>query len=104
MSKFKTKAFSLSATGTVIDLVAGRVIKVYAVKLVVNAPLQVAWRSGTSDLLEGSQSLAANGGYAQSVQPDAVLFQTGASKSLDLVIGGVGTAAGVVSYWDMDAK
>lgn len=99
----KTVAFSLSATGTVVAAVASKRLKVYAVKLVVSAALSVNFRDGGSTNLEGAQSLALNGGFVESVNPPAFLFATTAGNSLDLVISGVGTAAGRVSYWDDDA-
>jgi len=99
----KSAAFSLTSTGTAVALVSGKRIKVYAVKLVVTAALLVNWRSGASTALEGAQSLAINGGYTESVDPPTFLFGTAAGESLDLVITGVGTAAGRISYWDDDS-
>lgn len=99
----KSAVVSLTATGTVIALVAGKRIKVYAIKLVCSAALVVNWRSGASTALEGAQSIAINGGYVENVNPPSFLFGTVAGESLDLVITGVGTAAGRVSYWTDDA-
>lgn len=98
----KSAKFSLSATGTVIASVASKRIKVYAYKLVVSAALSVKWRDGASTDLEDLQSLAINGGEAESITPPAFLFGTSAGNSLDLVISGIGTAAGRVSYYDDD--
>jgi hypothetical protein len=99
----KSASFSLTATGTVVAAVGGKRIKVYAVKCVVNAAMTVNWRDGASTAIEGAQALALNGGYSESVQPPAFLFGTTAGNTLDLVLVGVGTAAGRVSYWDDDA-
>jgi hypothetical protein len=95
--------FSLSATGNVVSVVAGKRIKVFAVKLVVSAAISVNWRDGASGDLEGAQPYAANGGYTESVNPPGFLFATTAGNPLALVITGSGTASGRVSYWDDDA-
>ena len=100
----KSASFSLTATGTVVGAVGGKRLKVYAVKLVVSAAISVNFRDGGATALEGAQSLAANGGFVESLNPPAFLFGTTAGNSLDLVISGTGTAAGRVSYWDDDAN
>lgn len=100
----KTASFSLSATGTVIAAVAGRRIKVHAVKLVVNAAISVQFRSGASDVLEGAQALAENGGFVEATTPPSFVLATNAGEALDLVITGTGTASGRVSYWDTDTN
>ncbi len=99
----QSASFSLSSTGTAISAVAGKKIKVYAVKLIVSAALSVNWRDGASPDLEGAQAINTNGGYVETVQPPAYLFSTTAGNALDLVITGTGTAAGRVSYWTDDA-
>jgi hypothetical protein len=99
----KTAAFSLSATGSVVSAVTSKRIKVFAIKLSASAAISVKWRDGASTDLEGFQPLAANGGYVETVQPNAFLLATSAGNSLDLVISGTGTASGRVSYWDDDA-
>lgn len=96
-------SFALSGTGTVVNAVAGKRIKVYAAKVVVNAAIGVSFRDGGSTPLEGSQSLAANGGFIEQVTPPDFLFATSQGNSLDLVVAGSGTAAGRVSYWSDDA-
>ena len=98
----KSAAFSLSATGTVVTGVSGKRIKVYAVKLVAAANLNVNFRDGASTNLEGSMALAANGGFVEFVNPPNFLFATAVGNSLDLVVSGTGAAAGRVSYWDDD--
>ena len=98
----KSAVISLTATGTVVAAVGGKRIKVYAVKLICSAALSINWRDGASTALEGVQSIAINGGYAENVNPPSFLFGTTAGNSLDLVITGVGTVAGRVSYWDDD--
>ena len=98
----KSKDFSLTATGTVIAAVATKRLKVYAIKLVPSAACTVAFRDGGATALEGAQSLAANGGYVESVPPPAWLLATSAGNALDLVITGTATVAGRVSYWDDD--
>ena len=99
----KVASISLSATGTVVPAVASQRIKVYAAKLVCGAALTVNWRDGASLNLEGGQAYAINGGSVEAVNPPAFLFQTTAGNSLDLVITGVGSVGGRVSYWDNDA-
>lgn len=95
----RTRAFSLTATGTVVPAISGLRIRVYAVKLVASAAISVNFRDGTGDDLEGAQPLAINGGFVEIILPPASLFHTTAGNSLDLVISGVGTAAGRVSYF-----
>jgi hypothetical protein len=102
-STYKSVAFSLSSTGTVVSSVASKRIKVFSVKMIASAALSVNFRDGASTNLEGAQPLAANAGYIESVFPTAYLFATSAGNSLDLVITGGGTASGRVSYWDSDA-
>jgi len=99
----KTAVVSLSATGTVIAAVSGKRLKVYAIKLIVDAALSVNWRDGAATALEGAQALAANGGYTEAVNPPAFLLATTAGNTLDLVISGTGNAQGRVSYWDDDS-
>ena len=99
----KVASISLSATGTVIPAVASKRIKVFACKVVCGAALSLNWRDGANLNLEGVQALPLNGGYAESVNPPAFLFGTTAGNSLDLVITGVGSVGGRLSYWDDDA-
>ncbi len=98
----KSAGFSLSSTGTVVTSVSGRRIKVYAVKLVASANMNVNFRDGASANLEGAMALAANGGFVEFVNPPNFLFTTSAGNSLDLVVSGAGIVAGRVSYWDDD--
>ena len=98
----KSAVISLTATGTVVAAVAGKRLKVFGIKLVVSATMTALWRDGASTNMEGAQSLGINGGYIEGVNPPTFLFGTTAGNSLDLVLTGVGTAAGRVSYWDDD--
>lgn len=98
----KSAAFSLASTGTVVDAISGKRIKVFAVKLVVSADLTVNFRDGASTDLEGPQPYSAKGGYIENLQVPCFLFGTSAGNSLDLVISGTGTASGRVTYWDED--
>ena len=100
----KSAVVNLTATGTVVSLVAGKRIKVFAAKVICSAALTVNFRSGGATALEGPQAIALNGGFTESVDPPNFLFGTTAGESLDLVISGTGTAAGRVSYWDDDAN
>ena len=100
----KSTSFSLTITGTVVAAVGGKKIKVFAYKFVCSAALTVNFRDGGAGAaLDGTQSLALSGSLTEGVNPPAFLFATTAGNSLDLVIGGVGTVAGRVSYWDDDA-
>ena len=99
----KVASISLSATGTVIPAVVGKRIKVFACKVVCGAALSINWRDGANLSLEGVQAIALNGGYTEAVNPPAYLFSTTAGNSLDLVITGVGSVGGRVSYFDDDA-
>ena len=99
----KSASFSLSATGTVVAAVSSKRIKVFAIKLVVSAALSVNFRDGASTAIEGAQALAINGGIQEAVTPPSFLFGTSAGNSLDLVITGIGAAAGRISYFDDDA-
>ncbi len=99
----KTVVVSLATTGTVINSVTSKRLKVYAAKIVVSAAISVNFRDGASTLLEGAQPLAANGGFSESVNPPAFLFASAAGQSIDLVISGTGTAYGRLSYFDDDS-
>jgi hypothetical protein len=92
-------SFSRSTTGTILSAVAGRTYKIYAIKLICDAAAAVFFQTTGASALEGSQSIAANGGYVESVEPPAFLFETGDSAGLQLNVSGGGTAAGRVSYW-----
>jgi len=96
----KTVAFEISATATVIPAVAGKALKVFAVKLIASAAISVKFRDGSSTDLEGAQSLAANGGFVEAVNPPIFIFKTSTNNGLDLVISGVGTASGRITYWE----
>lgn len=98
----KTMPFSLNSTGTVISAVANKVLKIYAIKLIVSAAISVNFRDGASTDLEGAMPLAANGGYVENVTPPHYILITSAGNGLDLVITGAGTASGRISYWDDD--
>lgn len=98
----KSISFAIGSTGTVIPAVGGKRLKVYAAKVVVDAAIGVSFRDGGATAIEGTQAFAANGGFAEQVQPPVYLFATSVGNSLDLVISGSGTAAGRVSYWDDD--
>lgn len=98
----KSVAFSLNTTGAVITAVAGKALKIFAVKCIVSAAISINFRNGASTNIEEAMPLAANGGYVESVTPPNFLFQTSQGNGLDLVISGTGTASGRVSYWDDD--
>jgi hypothetical protein len=102
MKTLKSVAFSRNTTGNIIASVAGKRLKMYAVKLVTDAALTLNFRDGASIALEGSMSLEKNGGFIESIEPPAFLFATSQGNGLDLVVAG-GTAAGRISYWDDDA-
>ena len=97
----KTVAFSLSATGVDVSAVTGRRIKVIAYKVVVSAAISWNWRRGSTDI-EGSQPYLASGGATEVITPPMFLFATDAGEALSLVITGVGTASGRVTYFDDD--
>ena len=99
---YKTAAFTLSATGTVVPAVAGKRIKVFAVKMSFTNTIGAGFRSGASTLLEGSVRGIKDSNLTESVTPTAFLFATAAGQSLDLVLSGNGVE-GRVSYWDDDA-
>jgi hypothetical protein len=98
----KTIPVDLAATDTVVVGVATKIIKVYAVKLIVSADMSINFRDGGATDIEGAMPLLANAGYVESVTPPLYLFRTTAGNDLDLVIGGVGKVTGRISYWDSD--
>jgi len=98
----RTIAYNLAATGNVVPAVVGRRIKIFGVKLFASANLTVNWRDGAALAIEGAQTVPANGGYVETVNPPSFVFVTTAGNGLDLVIVGAGNAAGRVSYWDDD--
>ena len=98
----KSRGFSLETTGIIIPAVAGKVLKIYAVKLLGNSSLNVGFRSGTELELEGLCSLKSAGGYIESVNPPSWLFATLQGQSLELIVIGNGKVSGRVSYWDDD--
>src|SRR5690606_39853062 len=81
----KTAVLDADSTGTVIAAVTGKELRVYAVVMVCDAALDVNFRSGDSDDLEGAQTYAESGGRAESVTPPYYLFKTAAGESLDIV-------------------
>ena len=97
----KSAPISLTSSGIVVAAVTGKKICVYAVKLVASAACTVKFsRNGSIDI-EGAQSLAANGGYTESVQPPDYLFETADDESLDLIITGSTNIGGRVSYFEI---
>ena len=98
----KSVAVNISSTGTVINAVTNKKLKIFAVKLVVSAAMSINFRDGATTLLEGPMPMTANSGYVESVTPPLFLFNTIAGNSLDLVMSGVGTVSGRISYWDDD--
>ena len=102
----KTSAFTLGSTGTVVSAVAGKRIKVYAVKLFSSASgtVTVNFRDGNTTNIEGGQTLAASSGYTETINPPYSLFSTSSGTSLDLVTVGTGTVGGRISYWDDDSN
>ncbi len=99
----KRAVINATGTGKLINAVTSKKIKVYSYKLLTSAALTVNFRSGASTALEGPCSFAANGGITENVEPPNSLFETAAGESLDVVISGSGTLAGVIRYWDDDA-
>lgn len=99
----KTAVISRSTTGTVIAAVTSKIIKVYGIRFICDAALDVNLRSGASTALEGVQSFAANAGVAENVGPPNFLYKTAVGESLDLVISGSGNVRGIIRYWDDDA-
>lgn len=97
----KSAAFSTTVTGTIISAVAGKSIKVYALAYISGAIISVNFRDGASTNLEGAFAHTANSGRAEAVSgPPNYLFKTTAGNSLDVVMTGVGTVAGRISYWE----
>lgn len=98
---YKTAAFTLGATGTVVPAVTGKRIKVYAVVRSFTAIVGCNFRSGATTSLEGPIKGLANTSLVEVVNPDNYLFATAPGQSLDLVLSGNGVN-GRVSYWDDD--
>ena len=99
----KTAAINLSASGTVVASVSSKRIKVFAIKLTVDANLTVYWKSNTT-AIEGPQSYPATGGYCETVDPPNFILATTAGEALVLNVSGTGNVGGRVSYWDDDAS
>ena len=96
----KSAAISLSASGIVVAAVTNKKICVYSVKLVASAACTVKFSSNGSTDLEGAQSLSANGGFTETVQPPDYLFETADGESLNLIITGSTNVGGRVSYFE----
>ena len=91
---------ALSESFTIIPAMAGKKIKVYAVKMIVSAAFTVRFMSGDDNPLEGAQSLAAYGWYIESVTPPAYLFEVFADTDLKLNLqNSTGSCAGRISYF-----
>ena len=101
----KNKVVNISATGPVIDAVNGKRIKVFSILIIVSAPITINFRDGASTALEGAQPYTANAGYTRDISPinGDFIIATSAGNSLDIVISGVGTVTGGISYWDDDS-
>lgn len=100
---FQSAVVDLSATGVVVAGVPGKLIKVFAVKVLVDSALQIAFASNNTPL-EGLMAFTANGGCVENVEPPAFLFATAVGEPLKLLISGTGNARGRVSYWDDDGE
>lgn len=77
---------------------AGKKIRVFAVKLVAGGAVSTTWQTAAT-ALEGAVPHAANGGYTESVDPPAFLFETAANEALNLLSSGAVQVSGRVSYW-----
>lgn len=95
---FKSAAFSITATGTVVAAVTGKRIKVFAIAYISGGAASFNFRDGATTSLEGAFAHVANSGRVENVQPPAYLFATTAGNSLDVVYSGSGTVAGRISY------
>jgi hypothetical protein len=95
-------SFSLNATGTIVNAVSTKRIKVFAIILDSTTAGSCNLRDGASTALEGSMTFAINGGYVRTVDPPNFLYGTTAGNSLDLVVSS-GAFAGSVSYWATDS-
>lgn len=103
INEIQSAAFSSSSSLIVVAAVPNYRIRAFVVKLIVSAAASVNWCDGAADgsgtNLEGAQSIVANGGYVEQVDPPVYLFQTSAGNALSLIISGGGIAAGRLSYW-----
>lgn len=97
----KSAPISLVSSGEVVAAVTGKQICVYAIKLIASAAGTVKFSSNGSTDLEGAQSLAANGGYTETVQPPNYLLATAIGESLNLIITGSTNIGGRVSYFEI---
>ena len=97
----KSKAISVSSSGNneVVAAVAGKSIKVYAVKFNVASAVSAKWVDGVTDL-EGAMPYGAREGHTESVTPPMFLFQTTAGNALNLDLSDGVAATGRVSYWE----
>ena len=92
--------FTVNSDRVIVPGVAGKVIRVYAMKLITSEKATIQWWDGLLPL-EGSQTFVANGGYTESILPPGFLFATSPGNPLRITIEAEnnGVAAGRVSYW-----
>ncbi len=91
-----------NSTVAVVGAVASKMIKVYNILIVANAPSTIFW-SSNSTLVSGTLIADTIGwGYAQVINPPAYLLTSAAGATLNLTCLG-GTIGGYLSYWDDDA-
>ena len=90
-------SIAAAANTVVIASVAGRRIRVYAIKLVADTQATTRWTDTALSNLEGTQVIPGTGGYAESVDPPSFLFSPPIGTGLRIVTDAV--VGGRVSYW-----
>jgi hypothetical protein len=89
---------AVSATGTIVALVAAKKIRVVALQLTASAGVNVKWQSHVTPTdITGLAYFAANGGYVLPYNP-AGWFQTIAGEALDINLSAAVAVGGSLTY------
>jgi hypothetical protein len=100
--KTETISDATSGDNTIVALVTGKRIKVYAIVLIVEGTVNITFKSGASTSLTGQMNFQAREGFTLAVAPPAFLLQTAAGEAFVMNLSAAIQVDGWIAYWDDD--
>lgn len=101
--KIETLSDAASGDNTIVALVSGKRIKVYAVVLIARGTVNVTFKSGASTSLTGAMQFQAREGFTVAVAPPAFVLATAAGEAFVMNLSAAVQVDGWVAYWDDDS-
>jgi len=100
----KTETINDAASGdnTLVALVTGKRIKVFAIVLISEGTVNVTFKSGASTSLTGAMNFQAREGFTIAVSPPAFVLQTAAGEAFVMNLSAAVQVDGWIAYWDDD--